>query len=123
MTYKDKKIAVAGVSDREEKYGFKIFRDLLAAGYNVSGINPRGGEVLEKPIYKDVKEVPDKPDIVITVVMPQITEKIVQQCRELGVKEVWMQPGSQSELAVKTAKEAGIKVTHDACFMVHEGVW
>lgn len=120
---KEKIIAVIGVSDREEKFGFKIFRDLLNAGFNVSGINPRDGEVLGKKIFRNLRELSIAPDLVITVVPQQVTEKIVEECRELGIKEIWMQPGSDSEAAVKKAREYGISVTYNACFMVRHGIW
>ena len=120
---KDKIIVVAGVSEREEKFGHRIFRDLRAAGFKVFGINPRGGELLGEKIYRDLKEVPVVPDLVITVVPSQVTERIVEECFELGVKEVWMQPGSDSQAAIDKAREYGITVTHNACFMVNHGIW
>ena len=120
---KEKIIAVIGVSDKEEKFGFKIFRDLLNAGFNVVGVNPRDDEVLGKKIYSNLKELSNVPDLVITVVPPQITEKIIEECKELGIKEVWMQPGSDSEVAVQKARQYGISVTFNACFMVQHGIW
>jgi len=123
MGYKDKKIAVVGVSNREEKYGFRIFKDLISAGYQVYGINPRNGEVLGRKIYKTLSDIEDLPDVVITVVPHQITEKIVDECHNLGIKEIWMQPGSESDLTIAKAKDLGIVVIHNSCFMVHKGIW
>ncbi|MFA5410610.1 MAG: CoA-binding protein [Candidatus Omnitrophota bacterium] len=120
---KEKKIAVVGVSHKEEKVSFKIFRDLLAAGFNVKGVNPSDGEVAGKEIYRSLKELGFVPDLVITIVPVQVTERIVDECRELGIKEIWMQPGSESEAAVKKAKAYGISVTYNACFMVQKGLW
>lgn len=119
----EKSIVVVGVSDREEKFGFKIFRDLLKAGFNVLGINPRGLEVLGRKTYRSLKEIETLPDLVITVVPATVTKKIVEDCISLGIKEVWMQPGSESESAIKNAKEHGISVNHNACFMVDQGIW
>lgn len=119
----DKEIAVVGVSDREEKFGYKIFRDLIKHGLRVKGINPRNGEILGRKIYKTLRDLETVPDLVITVVPAQVTERIVQECKEMGVKEIWMQPGSESENAVKKAKECGIAVTYNACFMVQHGIW
>jgi predicted CoA-binding protein len=117
-----KLIAVIGVSDDASKYGHKIFRDLLNAGYPVKGVNPKGGFILGNNIYKSLSEIEKKPDLVITVVHPQVTEKVVEECNALGVKHVWMQPGSDSDEAVRKAADYGIKVTQ-ACFMVVKGVW
>jgi hypothetical protein len=119
----EKEIAVVGVSENVEKYGFKIFKDLLENGYKVKGVNPKDGEILVRKIYKNLKELGTVPDLVITVVPPEITEQIVDECKEIGVKEIWMQPGSESENAVKKAKEYGISVIYNACFMVQHGLW
>jgi len=117
-----KLIAVVGVSDDASKYGHKIFRDLLKAGYPVKGVNPKGGFVLGHNIYRSFSEMEQKPDLVITVVPPAVTEKVVEECNALGIKTVWMQPGSESETAIAKAATYGIK-TISACFMVQKGVW
>ncbi|HAT72141.1 MAG TPA: CoA-binding protein [Elusimicrobia bacterium] len=115
-------IAVVGVSDDASKYGHKIFRDLLKAGYPVKGVNPRGGFVLGNNIYKSLSEIEGKPELVITVVPPAATVEVVEECNKLGVKNVWMQPGSESAEALEKAKTYGIK-TVTACFMVAKDVW
>lgn len=119
----DKTLAVVGVSNNPQKYGFKIFRDLTARGYKVNGVNLKGGEVLGKKIYRNLGELVELPDLVITVVPPVITEKIVEDCHTIGVKEVWMQPGSESEKAIQKAEQYGIMATSRKCFMVSEGIW
>ena len=115
-------VAVVGVSGDASKYGHKIFRDLLKAGYPVRGVNPKGGFVLGSSLYKSLAEIEKKPDLVITVVPPAVTEKVVEECGKLGIKTVWMQPGSESPAAVAKAAVYGIK-TISACFMVQKGVW
>jgi len=123
MDIKEREIAVVGVSNKEEKFGFKIFRDLLKAGFKVKGIHPKITEVLGQKIYHNLKSLETRPDLVITVVSPEITEKIVEECKDLGIKEIWMQPGSESEIAIKKAKDYGIKVIYNACFMVENRIW
>ncbi|MBM3244904.1 MAG: CoA-binding protein [Candidatus Omnitrophica bacterium] len=118
-----KKIAVIGVSPRPEKFGHRIFSDLLKAGFDVEGIHPLGGEVSGRKIYRNLAELPQAPDLLITVVPHEATEKIVEEANRLGIKEIWMQPGSESDAAIENAKKYGISVVHDACFMVHEGLW
>lgn len=115
-------IAVVGVSDDASKYGHKIFRDLLNAGFPVKGVNPKGGFALGNQIYRSVSEIEKRPELVITVVPPAVTAAVVEECNRLGVKQIWMQPGSGSPEAAAKAADYGIKVTQ-ACFMVQKGVW
>ncbi|OGS11925.1 MAG: hypothetical protein A2234_06840 [Elusimicrobia bacterium RIFOXYA2_FULL_58_8] len=117
-----KLIAVVGVSEDASKYGHKIFRDLLKAGYPVKGVNPKGGFVLGNNIYRELAELEIKPDLVITVVPPSATERVIEACNALGIKTIWMQPGSESPAAVEKAGTYKIK-TITACFMVQKGVW
>jgi predicted CoA-binding protein len=120
---KNKLIAIVGVCENPDKFGYKIFNDLLGADYKVVAVGIRGGTVAGENIYRSLKELPSKPDIVVTVVPPAATDKTIDDAIELGIKEVWMQPGSVSEKAAKKAKAAGMKVTDHGCFMVAYGVW
>ena len=119
---KQDRIAVIGVSADPEKYGHKIFRDMLAAGYSVVGVNPRGGSILDRGVYRNLDEIEPRPDLVITVVPPAVTEKIVDDCGRLGIKNLWFQPGSGSDTAERKARGYGIR-TVSACFMVRKGIW
>src|SRR5512144_3086835 len=85
-----KKIAVVGVSDKRETGCNAGYRRFKAAGYTVSAVNPHLTEFEGEPCYPDVKSIPDKPDAVFILANPGITNLIVQQCVELGVKHVWM---------------------------------
>ncbi len=122
-SFRERQIAVIGVSDQHHKFGYRIFNDLLEAGYKVTGVNPRGIKVNGIQLFKNLKEVTPKPDFVMTVVPASVTEKVVDDCIALGIKEIWMQPGSESQSAAKKAEAAGIQVTAGACFMVVAGEW
>ncbi len=113
------KIAIAGVSANREKWGAKIYKELKSAGFHVYPINPKYKRIGPDTCYPTLEALPEKPDIVITVVPSNITEKIVKQCMRLGIKKVWMQPGSESEKAIKFCKHNDITIMHNACFVVN----
>lgn len=116
-------IAVVGVSTDPAKYGHRVFRDLLTAGYPVFAVNPKGGTIDGQTLYPSLSALPSMPQVVITVVQPEVTQAIVKECDDLGIKEIWMQPGSESAEAIQTATALGIQVTSNACFMKHQGIW
>lgn len=123
MNYSDKILAVIGVTNNRDKYGYKIFKDLKASNYRVYGISPKIDKFEDgTKIYPSLKELPEKPDIVITVVKPEITSQIVDLCKELGINHIWCQPGSESEEVIEKARNYGIKITL-SCFMVRNGIW
>lgn len=110
--------AVVGVSREPEKFGHQVFKDLRNAGYKVYCINPKANEVLGDKCYPSLEALPIKPDVVNIVVPPKITENIVKVCKKLNIRKVWMQPGSESQAAVKYCEENGIEVIHGMCVMI-----
>ncbi|MDI6730535.1 MAG: CoA-binding protein [Candidatus Altarchaeum sp.] len=114
----DKVITIIGVSKDESKYGFKVFKDLMSKNLRVYGVNPNVDFVLNRKIYKKISEIPEKIDIIVTVVPPKITEQIIDECKSLSINEIWMQPGSESEEAIKKAENFGMKVTYNMCIML-----
>jgi predicted CoA-binding protein len=110
--------AVVGVSKNPSKYGHQVYKDLKEAGYVVYPVNPTIDEVLGDRCYHSLSELPEMPDVVDTVVPPAVTEKVVTECKELGIARVWMQPGSESEQALNFCTRNDIKVVHDVCVMV-----
>lgn len=115
---KNNVFAVVGASRNPEKYGHQVYKDLRDAGYLVYPVNPNISKVLGDRCYPSLKDLPEKPDVVDIVVPPRITEQKVKECKELGIKKVWMQPGSESEESIKFCKENGIDVLHGVCVMV-----
>jgi len=112
-------IAVVGASRNPEKWGYKVFITLRDKypDIRVYPINPRAEKIAGSKAYPSLRELPEKPDMVVTVVPPEITEKIVEEAKKLGVKIIWMQPGSESEKAIEEAEKAGIKVYHHTCIV------
>ena len=122
-----KKIAVVGVSDKRDTGCNAGYRRFKAAGYMVSAVNPRLSTFDGDPCYPDLKSIPEKPDAVFILANPRVTDQIVQQCVDLGIKHVWMhclmgtKPGlaasmtSVSQDAVKTCQDNGIAVIPGAC--------
>lgn len=115
--------AVVGASEDPAKYGNRIFRDLREAGYTVYQVNPPGGKVDGQTLHPALSDLPERPAVVDLVVPPEVTEEIVRQCAQLGLKRVWMQPGSESEAAIRFCQEHGIKVVRDTCAMIQKRRW
>ena len=111
-------IAVVGASRNPEKYGHQVYADLKAAGYTVFPVNPNCDHILGDPCYPDLAHLPATPDVVNLVVPPTVTEEVVKICHALGVRKVWMQPGAESETAIRYCEENGIDVVHSLCVMI-----
>jgi len=120
-------IAVVGVSDRRETGCNAAYRRFKDAGYAVTPVNPRISEFDGDRCYPDLTSIPAKPDAVFILANPGITDTIVEQCVDLGIKHVWMhcmmgtKPGlasgmtSVSQHAVERCRENGIAVIPGSC--------
>lgn len=109
--------AVVGVSQDKEKYGHEVFDALVANGYRVYPVNPKYEEVDGHRCYPSVEDLPEKPQVVVTVVPPAVTEKVVESCARIGIRTIWMPPGSWSARAVQYGEEQGMEVVHDICLV------
>ncbi len=111
--------AVAGSFRSKSKYAYKILLDLLEREKEVYPVNPRGGEVEGMKCWVSVNEIPVIVDVVSLVTTPTVTESIVRQCLEKGIKNIWMQPGAESKEAISFCENNGINVVHDACLLLN----
>jgi predicted CoA-binding protein len=121
------KIAIVGVSDLRETGCNAAYHRFKESGYSVSGVNPRISTFEGDPCYPDLTSIPEKPEAVFIFANPKVTDQIVQQCVDLGVKHVWMhclmgtKPGlaasmtSVSPEAVQLCRENGITVIPGTC--------
>jgi uncharacterized protein len=114
---KNKTFAVVGVSQDTTKYGHEIFETLMEYGYSVIPVNPKYERVDDVPCYSSLKALPEKPDVVVAVVPPVVTESVIQSCADLGIRTVWMPPGAWSEKAVEICQANGITEVHDVCLV------
>lgn len=122
-----KKIAVVGVSDKRDTGCNSNYLKFKQAGYQVFAVNPHLSTFQGAPCYPDLKSIPEKPEAVFILASPRVTEQLVQQCIELGIKHVWMhclmgtKPGLQSGMssvsreAVEACKANGIAVIPGSC--------
>ncbi len=110
--------AVVGATDNTEKFGYKIFKALKEAGYNVYPVNPGITEILGSKCYSALKDLPVTPEVVNVVVPPRVGEQIMKDCSEHGIKNVWLQPGANAASVVEVAKKVGLNVVDQNCVLV-----
>ena len=120
-------IAVIGVSDKRETGCNLNYKNFKENGYRVYAVNPHISSYEGERCYPDLNSLPGKPDAVFIMTNPRVTEQVVQQCVDLGIKHVWMhclmgtKPGlyesktSVSQPAVEMCRANGIAVIPGTC--------
>jgi predicted CoA-binding protein len=81
-------------------------------------VNPRLQEAEGDVCYASLSKLPGIPDVVNIVVPPGVAAGIVKEAVELGIKKIWLQPGSESEEAIEYCKKHNVEVLHNVCIMI-----
>ena len=120
-----KRIAVACVSRNQSHHPAAnlIYRRLKTTGHDVFAVNPHMQTFDGDRCYPDVSSIPVGVDGVVIVTRPDVTERIVHQCSDAGVRRVWMHQSmakgsSVSPAAVEYCRQHDISVIAGACPMM-----
>jgi predicted CoA-binding protein len=114
--------AVVGASVDRAKYGNKVLRCYQQHGHEVYPINARATEVEGLKAYPSLAALPVKVKAISVITPPAITEQIVGEAATAGVTHIWMQPGAESEAAIRSAEAAGLTViANGPCVLVVMG--
>jgi hypothetical protein len=113
-----KDIAIVGVSRKSSKFGNVIYKELKKKGMTLYGVNPNMDTIDGDKCYKNLHELEGKIDGIINVVSPTKTLDVVKEANEIGVKNIWMQQGSESDEAIKFCQENGINEIHKECILM-----
>lgn len=113
-----KKIAVAGVSRNNKKFGYAVFNELRQKGYDICPINPNTDEIDGVKCYKSISEIPIGYDKLFIVTPKNDTDVMLKQAIDRGIKHVWVQQMSNTPETAKIAKEAGVDLIEKECIFM-----
>jgi uncharacterized protein len=115
---KYKRIAMVGLSYNEFRPSHYAAMYLMAEGYEVIPVNPRGSQILGQVCYPSVTAIPGGVEVVDIFREPAAVPKIVEEAIAIGAKVVWMQLGVINEEAAEMARAAGLEVVMDRCMKI-----
>lgn len=118
----DTVIAVVGATDDETKFGHAVYRDLKRKGYRVHAVNPNRTSVDGDPAYPDLANLPRSPTLVNFVIPPPATLSVLKQCLDLGLMNVWLQPGADSPENLEFLDSHGFCYVADTCIMIESRI-
>lgn len=114
--------AVVGASADRSKYGNKVLRCYQQNGKRVVPINPRVLEVEGLHTYPSLAALPVPVQAISVITPPTTTEQVVREAHAAGVRHIWMQPGAESDEAIRTAELLGLNViARGPCILVVMG--
>jgi acetyltransferase len=97
--FKPKGIVVCGVSQDPTKLGFGLARNLVQSDYRgaIHFVNPKGGTLLERPVYTAVAHVPDPVDLAVLLIPAAAIPQTLRECGERGIKAAIIAAGGFRE--------------------------
>lgn len=114
---KYKKIAVVGLSPDPMRPSHSVTNYMIRHGYEIVGVRPGDKEILGRPCYASLKEVPGPLEIVNVFRAPEHVPAIVDEAIALKAKVLWLQEGVVHPQAEEKARKAGLVVVSDRCIL------
>ena len=115
-------VAVVGMSADPSRASYFVATYLLSSSCSfdeVWFVNPKGGEVLGRPVFRSLDELPGVPDLVDVFRrasdLPAVAEEVVAIP---GTRTFWAQLGLVSDEAAEIASAAGRDVVMDRCLKI-----
>ena len=103
-----KSVAVIGASNDRAKYGNKAIRAYLRSEYKVYPVNPKGGVVEGLEAHKSILDIQAEVERATLYVPPEVGLKVIEQIAPKGVKELYVNPGAESDKLVNKARKLGL---------------
>jgi predicted CoA-binding protein len=98
-------VAVIGASHDRRKYGNKAVRAYCENGYRVFPVNPHEKTIEGLTAYPTLEAVGEPIDFVSLYVPPAIGLRLLPAIAAKAPKELWVNPGSESEELIEAATD------------------
>ncbi|WP_223627922.1 CoA-binding protein [Microbacterium sp. EST19A] len=114
-----KSVAIVGASNNPARASFFVATYLLSStAYDVYLVNPREKEILGRPVYASLADLPVVPDVVDVFRRHEDLPGVAQEAIDIGAQALWLQLGSWNEDAAALAEDAGLSVVMDRCIKI-----
>jgi predicted CoA-binding protein len=114
-----KRLALVGISREPGSFSATLFEDLCRRGYDVVPVNPNTPNVHGRPCFARLQDIQPPVDAALLMTSPDVTERIVADCAEAGIRRVWMcrttGKGAVSESAIAYCHEGEMQVVPGQC--------
>jgi len=114
-------IAIIGASNQRDKFGNKAVRAYLQKGFTVYPVNPKESRIEGLPAFRSILDIPGPVNLASFYVPPSVGLTVIEEIAKKGVREVYLNPGSESPELVEKAKLLGI-IPIVACSILAVGV-
>ncbi len=120
-------VAILGASLDPTKLGYGLSRNLVQSGFRgaIHFINLRGGELMGRPVYRYIGEVPDPVDLAVILIPASSIPKAIEDCARRGInaqiiasggfRETGPQGAALEEKCLEIARQYGVRLLGPNC--------
>ncbi len=114
-----KSLAVVGVSRGGKKFGNIAYKELKERGYTVYAVNPQAQDIDGERCYSNLTSLKDKVDGVLVSVPAKVAGMVLQEAADAGIKNIWLQQGSESSDLLAQGSSLGLNVVSGKCILMY----
>ena len=115
---KARRIAVVGLSPKPYRDSNRVARYLIQQGYEVFPVYPREDQILGRPVYRRVQDVPGGVDLVDVFRRSETLPPVFDDALRAEAPAIWTQLDCIDEPSAALAQAAGAIVIMVRCLMV-----
>lgn len=99
-------VAVLGASQNPSKLGYGVARNMVVSNYpgTLHFVNPKGGELFDRPIYPDLASTPDPIDLAVIIIPAKAVPSALEDCGQRGIRYAIVGSGGFRETGAEGAK-------------------
>jgi len=117
-----KSVAIVGASAQLGKWGHSLMTNTISGGFKglLYPVNPKGGTIAGRQVYRSVTEIPDKIDLAVVTIPAENVLDLIPQFRQKGIRNMLLITSGFSETGetgrqlekelIKAAQQAGVLV-------------
>lgn len=114
----EKTLAVVGVSRDPQSFSGRAFQELKGKGYTLYPVNPNAETIAGERCYPSVKALPGKVGGALLFTKPGVTETVVREAAEAGIRRIWIQQGAQDEGSIRYCMEQKLEAVSGHCILM-----
>ena len=121
-----KSVAMLGASSNPARPSYFVATYLLSSSCsfdNLWFVNPTADEILGRPAYKSLADLPGPPDLVDVFRKPADLPEVADEAIAAGAKTLWLQLGLWDDAVAQHAHDAGLAVVMNRCLKIEHARW
>lgn len=117
--FSSKNLALVGFSRSGKKFGNAAYKELKKKDYNLFPIHPTESEIDGVKCYPNLTSLKNKIDGVFISIPSEKAEAVLDEAKSIGIRNVWLQKGAESEEVINHAKDLGLNMVTGKCILMY----